>query len=86
MGPPSYTYSRFTCAKHDAARSTPERRHHPVLDRNVAEMVILNVGRGFDFDETPSTVPATMENIDAHENAIVLERALKDRRDVSVCD
>ena len=74
-------YSRFTCAKHDAARSTPERRHHPVLDRNVADMVILYVGRGFHFDETPSTVSASMQNIDAHEHAAVLEGAFKDRRD-----
>src|SRR5271170_7967669 len=48
--------------------------HHPVLNRNVAEMMILNLGCGFHFDETPSTVFATMEHIDAHENTAVLER------------
>jgi len=59
---------------------------HPVLDCNVFEMMILNLGCGFNFDQSPALVFATMEYIDAHENAIVLKRAFKDRRDVSVSD
>jgi hypothetical protein len=55
--------------------------HHSVLDRNVADMVVFNIRARFDLDEPPSTVPASMQNIDAHENAIVLKRAFKDRRD-----
>ena len=58
--------------------------HHPVLYRNVFEMLILNVGCGFNFDQSPALVFATIEHIDAHENAIVLKRAFKDCRDVSV--
>ena len=54
-----------------------------MLDRNVFEMMILNVGRGFNFDQSPALVFATMEHIDAHENAVVLKRAFKDRRDFS---
>ena len=57
-----------------------------MLNCNIIEMMILYVGRGFRFDETPSTVLAPMQNIDAHENAIVLKRAFKNRRDVSVFD
>jgi hypothetical protein len=60
--------------------------HHTVLDRDVAHVVILYVGRGFHLDETPSTVPATMEHIDAHENTAVLERTFEDRRNFPVRD
>jgi hypothetical protein len=59
---------------------------YPVLDRNVFEMMILNLGCGFNFDQSPTLVFATMEHIDAHQNAIVLKRAFKDRRDVAVFD
>jgi hypothetical protein len=60
--------------------------HHPVLDRNVFEMMILYVGRGFHFDEPPSNIPTSMQNIDAHENAIVLKRAFEDSGDFRVVD
>jgi hypothetical protein len=55
-----------------------------MLDRNIIDMVILYVGRGFHFYETPSTVPASMQNIDAHEHAAVLEGAFEDCRDFAV--
>ena len=51
--------------------------HHPVLDRNVFEMMILNLGCGFNFDQSPALVFATMEHIDAHENAIRAQTCLQ---------
>ncbi len=60
--------------------------HDPVLDRNVFEMMILNLGCGFDFDQSPALVFATMEHINAHENTAVLERTFEDRRNFPVRD
>ncbi len=57
-----------------------------MLDRNVTDMVVLNIGGRFDLDEPPSTVPATMQNIDAHEHATVLEGAFEDCGDFAVRD
>jgi hypothetical protein len=57
-----------------------------VLDRHVFEVVILDLGCGFNFDQSPAFVFATMEHIDTHENAIVLEGAFEDSGDVSVSD
>jgi len=45
---------------------------------------ILYFGRGFDLDEPPSTVPASMQNIDAHEHAAVLEGAFENCGDFAV--
>ena len=58
--------------------------HHPVLDRNVFEMVVFDIRARFDLDEPPASVLTAVEHIDAHENAIVLKGAFEDRRDVSV--
>src|ERR1700686_451879 len=58
--------------------------HHAVLDRNVFEMMILNLGCGFNFDQSPALVFATMQHIDAHENTAVLERTFEDRRNFPV--
>jgi hypothetical protein len=52
--------------------------HHAMLDRNVADMVVSNIRGRFDLNEPPSTVPASMQNIDAHEHAAVLECAFED--------
>jgi hypothetical protein len=55
-------------------------------DRNVVKMVLFYVRGRFDLNETPAPVAPSMQNIDAHQNAIVLKRAFKDRWDVSVSD
>ena len=39
-----------------------------MLDRNVVEMMILNVGCGFNLDQPPALVFATMENIYSDED------------------
>src|SRR5271169_4554992 len=57
-----------------------------VLDRDILVMVILNVARGLDFDETPAAVAPPMQDVYLHEHAAVLEHGFKDRRDFWVCD
>ncbi len=58
--------------------------HHTVLDRNVADMVVFNIRSRFDLDEPPSTVPAAMQNIEAHEHTAVLKGAFEDSGDFAV--
>jgi hypothetical protein len=61
-------------------------RNDAVLDRDILVMVILNVARGLDFDETPAAVASPMQNVYLHEHAAVFEHGFKDRRDFWVCD
>jgi hypothetical protein len=59
--------------------------HHPVLDRNVVEMMILNLGCGFNFDQSPALVFATLQDIYPDEDSIVFEDSFKDRTGRLTC-
>jgi len=56
------------------------------LDTNVIDVLFLDGCCGLDFNETPPTVFATMEHINAHENTAVFERTFEDRRNFPVRD
>jgi hypothetical protein len=60
--------------------------HHPVLDRNVVEMVIFDIRGRFDLDQPPALVLAALEYIDSDENVPVLECALEDRWNLRIVD
>jgi hypothetical protein len=39
--------------------------HHSVLDRNVVEVVVFNIRRRFDLNETPALVSTALEHINS---------------------
>src|SRR5271169_4579777 len=57
-----------------------------VLDPDILIMVILNVARGLDFDETPAAVAPPMQDVYLHEHAAVLEHSFKNRRNFGIGD
>src|SRR5208283_2175743 len=60
--------------------------HHPVLDRNVVQMVVSSIRGRFDLDEPPTSVLAALEYIDSYENVPVLECAFEDRWNLWIAD
>lgn len=56
------------------------------MDTNVIDVLFLDGCCGLDFNETPSTVPASMQNVDAHQDTAVLEGTLEECRDFWVRD
>ena len=68
------------------ATSSPAARNDTILDRDVFEVLILHVGGGLDFDQTPAPVAPPMQDVHSHEHAVVLEHSLEDRRNFWVGD
>jgi len=58
--------------------------HHPVLDRNVAQMVVSSIRGRFDLDEPPALILKALEYIDSDENVPMLECDLEYRWDFRV--
>jgi hypothetical protein len=75
-------YVRQTCGCH----VQPRPGNDAVLDRDILVMVILNVARGLDFDETPATVSTPMQNVHFHQHVLVLQHRLEDRRNFRIGD
>ena len=66
-------YVRQTCGRH----VQPRPGNDAVLDRDILVMVILNVARGLDFDETPAAVAPPMQNVYLHEHVLCSNTASK---------
>jgi hypothetical protein len=56
------------------------------LDADIVEVFLLYGSAGFNFNQTPSVVPAAVKHIDTHEHAVMLEHSLEDRRNLPVGD
>ena len=57
-----------------------------MLDCNIIDVVVFDIGCRFDLDQPPAVIWTTVEHIDSDENAPVLERTLEDRRDFRIFD
>jgi len=60
--------------------------YYPMLDRNVVEVIHLNVSCGFNLNQPPSLISTALEYIDSDEYAMVLERAFEDRWNFRIRD
>ena len=52
-------------------------RNDTVLDRDIVKVVVSNVGRGLDLNQTPATVPTPMQDVHFHENILVLKHSFE---------
>ena len=59
---------------------------NPHLHRDVVLVHLLDVGAGLDLDEIESPAQAPLQNVDAHEDAAMLERRLEDGGNRSIRD
>ena len=57
-----------------------------MLDRNIIDMVILNIRGRFDLDKPPASVSTALEYIDSDEHVLVLKRALEYRVNLWIFD
>ena len=60
--------------------------HHPVLNRNVVQMVVSSIRGRFDLDEPPALILKALEYIDSDENVPMLECAFEDRWNSRIFD
>ena len=64
----------------------PAARNDAVLNRHVIQMVLFEVCRGLDLDQTPSLVSPTLQDIHPYKHTTVFKRSFEDGRNPGICD